>query len=164
MVGCGQHGRSLAANIGGLTGGVDDDVGDLGLGEGHGDLDVACDALGGGGVDAGGVLGFLCRGDDGDGAQHTGGSDAEGAGGDALEEVSAGKFFSHTHSPLIFIISLRFQHTFILSYFYATVNRFCVLPASDPRKEPQKRAIPTKVYISCKLLSTKACAKIMLMV
>ena len=99
-----KHGCSLAAELGGLTGGVDLDTEDFALAELHGDLYVAGNAPGGGSVCAGSVkslgmgLGGL------NGAEHTGGGDAHRARSHALQKISAGKFFCHTFTPFHFLI------------------------------------------------------------
>ena len=92
-------GADLAADVLGLAGHVDLAVGDGGLAEGHGDLHVAGDALGGGGVGAGLVEG-LGGGSGGGGrsgsgaglgaaAENAHGCHAHRAGGHAFDKVSA---------------------------------------------------------------------------
>ena len=84
------------ADARGLAGDVDGDIRDAVGVEGHGDRDVTADALGRGGIGAGGVdaLLFGKGGDTGDGGERSGG----GAGQSALQKVAAGKFF-HAIAP-----------------------------------------------------------------
>ena len=84
------------ADARGLAGDVNGDIRDAVGVEGHGDRDVTADALGRGGIGAGGVdaLLFGKGGDTGDGGERSGG----GAGQSALQKVAAGKFF-HAIAP-----------------------------------------------------------------